>query len=101
MIRRIWRGSVARADAERYERLLRGDIARKIVAMRVPGFRGMEVLRRTDGGADEVEFATVMTFDSEADIRAFAGNDPTTAYVPERARTMLSRWDEHCRHYEV
>jgi hypothetical protein len=42
-----------------------------------------------------------MLFDSIDAVRAFAGEDYATAYVPERARTVLARFDERSAHYET
>jgi len=49
----------------------------------------------------EVEFVTVMWFDSVDAVRAFAGEDYEAAYVPEKARVILSRYDARSQHYEV
>jgi len=42
-----------------------------------------------------------MTFESIDSVRALTGGDPTSSYVPAKARALLSRWDEHAEHYEV
>ncbi len=63
------------------------------------GYRGIELLRREL--EDEVEFVTIMSFDSVAAVRAFAGEDYEAAYVPLAAREVLARCDERSRHYEV
>ena len=49
----------------------------------------------------ETEFVTVLWFDSIADVRAFAGEDYETAYVPAAARAVLARFDARSAHYEV
>jgi hypothetical protein len=51
--------------------------------------------------ADEVEFVTVMRFDSIASVKAFAGEDYELAVVPPRARALLARFDERSAHYET
>lgn len=50
---------------------------------------------------DEVEFVTIMWFDSIEAVQAFAGDDYETAVVPPKARALLSRYDTHAQHYEV
>ena len=50
---------------------------------------------------DEVEFITVMRFDTMDAVRAFAGEDYETAYVPPKAREVLSRFDERSQHYDL
>ena len=50
---------------------------------------------------DEVEFQTLMWFDSLEAIKAFMGEDYSVSHVPERARAVLKRFDDHAAHYEV
>jgi heme-degrading monooxygenase HmoA len=99
MIVRIWHGWTTPANAGAYERLLREEIFRGIADRQIPGYRGIELLRRDH--ADEVEFVTHMRFDSLAAVRAFAGKDFDAAVVPPRARELLHRFDARSAHYEV
>lgn len=50
---------------------------------------------------EEVEFVTIMRFDSWDAVRWFSGEDYERAYVPPKAREVLARFDERSRHYEV
>ena len=99
MIKRIWHGWTTPENAPRYEALLREEIFPGIAAKGVEGYRGVELLRAERG--DEVEFVTIMTFDSWEAVRQFAGDDHEIAYVPDAARQVLARWDERSRHYEL
>jgi heme-degrading monooxygenase HmoA len=99
MISRIWHGWTAPANADTYENLLRHEIFEGIVGRRIAGFRGIDLLRRTAGA--EVEFVTVMWFDSLDAVRAFAGADYEAAVVPPAARAVLARFDPRSAHYEV
>jgi len=58
------------------------------------------VLLRRDLGA-EVEFITVMFFDSLDAIKAVAGPDYETSIIPEERRKYLSRHDAKAAHYEI
>ncbi|HEV7515935.1 MAG TPA: antibiotic biosynthesis monooxygenase, partial [Thermoanaerobaculia bacterium] len=49
----------------------------------------------------EVEFVTVMGFDSLDAVRAFAGEDYEVAVVPPQARALLARFDTRSQHYDV
>lgn len=69
-------------------------------ARNVAGYHGSYLLRR-ELEEGEVEFATIMVFDSIDAVRAFAGEDYATAYVPDRARAVLARFDQHSAHYET
>jgi heme-degrading monooxygenase HmoA len=70
-----------------------------ILARNVTGFRRIELLRGPVG--EEVEFATIMWFDSIESVKAFAGADHETAVVPPKARAVLRRFDPRSRHYDV
>jgi hypothetical protein len=98
MIYRIWHGWTTTESADAYESLLRGEIFVNIQNRHIEGFHTIELLRRPSGG--EVEFMTVMTFDSIDAVRTFAGDDYEVAYVPEKARAVLSRFDARSQHYE-
>jgi heme-degrading monooxygenase HmoA len=100
MIGRIWHGWTTAANAERYERLLREEIFPGIAAKGVPGYQGIQLFRRAVG-PDEVEFLTVMWFDSWEAVKRFAGDDYERAYVPAKAREVLTRFDERSQHYEI
>lgn len=99
MIIRIWHGYTTPGNADGYEALLRQEIFHGIEAKGIAGFDGIDLLRRPLG--DEVEFITVMRFDSPADVKAFVGEDHETAYVPDAARKVLKRFDARSQHYEL
>ena len=99
MIIRIWHGWTTPENADAYEGLLKGEIFPGIEVKGVAGYLGIELLRRKAG--EEVEFVTVMRFSSMDDVRAFAGEDHETAYVPAAARKVLKRFDPTSLHYEV
>ncbi|MCG3220829.1 MAG: antibiotic biosynthesis monooxygenase [Candidatus Heimdallarchaeota archaeon] len=99
MISRIWHGWTTLENAEAYESLLKSEIFLGIETRKIDGFKGIHLLRRTIG--DEVEFITIMWFDSLEAVRAFAGEDYELAVVPPNARALLSRFDARSQHYEV
>ncbi|MGH9371162.1 MAG: antibiotic biosynthesis monooxygenase [Vicinamibacterales bacterium] len=99
MICRIWHGWTTLANADSYERIVRGTVIPGIEAMRVPGFQHIDLLRRDH--LDEVEFATIMWFIDVDAIKAFVGEQYTVSHVPAVARAVLTRFDEHATHYVV
>lgn len=99
MIAQIWHGWTSTENAGRYERLLRDEIFPGIAAKQVEGYKGIQLLRRESG--NEVEFITIMWFESGKDVRRFAGEDYERAYVPAQVRDVLARFDERSQHYEV
>jgi hypothetical protein len=99
MIVRIWHGWTAPDNADTYEALLKEEIFVGIENRRIPGFNGIQLLRRNIGA--EVEFITIMRFDSLAAVREFAGDDYEVAVVPPKARAVLAHFDDRSQHYEL
>jgi len=99
MISRVWHGWTTPANADAYEALLKSEIFAGIKNRQIAGYRGIHLFRRNLG--KEVEFVTVMWFDSMEAVRVFAGEDYEAAVVPPKARALLSRFDARSQHYEV
>lgn len=99
MIARIWRGWITAEKADAYQQFLSTEVLAEIASRELNGYHGAYLLRREIDG--EVEFSTIMLFDSIDNIRAFTGEDYATAYVPDKARAVLSRFDERSAHYEI
>jgi antibiotic biosynthesis monooxygenase (ABM) superfamily enzyme len=98
-IKRIWHGWTSPENAGRYETLLRDEVFPGIEAKNIPGYGAIELLRREHG--DEVEFITIMTFDSIQNVIDFQGQDYRRCYVPDEAQKLLKRWDQMSDHYEI
>jgi hypothetical protein len=99
MITRIWHGWTTPANAAEYERLLLTEIFPGIAGRNVSGYRGISLCRRER--EDEVEFVTIMWFDSLDAVRAFAGENYDVAVVPPKARAVLKRFDAVSAHFET
>ena len=99
MICRLWRGWTTPENADAYERIVREHVIPGIEARRIAGFRHIDLMRREIGR--EVEFQTLMWFDSLDAIKAFVGDDYSVSHVPARAQAVLSRFDERAAHFEV
>jgi len=97
MIARTWTGAVRAADADAYLEYLHRTGFPEYAA--TPGNRGVLGLRRMVG--DRAEFLLITLWDSEAAIRAFAGEDIERAvFYPEDERFLIER-GERVNHYEV
>jgi antibiotic biosynthesis monooxygenase (ABM) superfamily enzyme len=99
MVLRIWHGCTTPSNADAYETLLKEEIFVGIGGRKIPGYRGICLLRRTIG--NEVEFVTIMTFDDIEAVRQFAGQDYEAAVVPPKARALLAHFDQRSQHYEL
>jgi antibiotic biosynthesis monooxygenase (ABM) superfamily enzyme len=95
---RIWHGWTTPGNAAAYERLVQEEVFAIIADKKIAGCRGIDLLRRRAG--DEVEFVTIMRFDSLANVKAFVGEDYERSFVPPQARAVLKRFDDGSQHYE-
>jgi len=99
MIGRIWHGWTKTEYADKYEQILKEKIIPGIAAKKLAGYRAFQLLRRPL--ENEIEFITIMWFDSWDAVKQFAGEDYEKAYVPPIAREVLERFDERSQHYEI
>jgi heme-degrading monooxygenase HmoA len=99
MIIRIWHGYAAPENANAYETITKNETFANIRKRNIPGFQEIQLYRRD--GSMEVEFITIMWFDSLESVRAYAGENYEKAVVLPRTQAYLSRFDEITRHYEV
>src|SRR5262245_46449616 len=89
MIARIWHGWTKRTDANAYEKLLRDEIFPGIAALKIEGYRGAELFIREDG--NEVEFVTLLRFDSMDAVKKFAGPDAIKPVIYPKAEALITR----------
>ena len=99
MICRLWRGWTTPENADAYQRIVHTEVIPGIEARKIAGFRHIDLMKRDLG--DEVEFQTLMWFDSLDAIRAVVGEDYAVSHVPAEAGAVLTRFDSHAVHYEV
>lgn len=100
MIARVWKGWTTAENADAYQQVVSTQVLPGIAARRIDGYRGAYLLRRAlDSG--EVEFSTIMLFDSLENVKAFMGDDYAVAHVPPEARAVLARFDERSVHYDL
>ncbi|MEN8689110.1 MAG: hypothetical protein AB1Z20_03285 [Desulfobacterales bacterium] len=99
MIFRIWHGWTTQKNADIYENLLKEEIFQGIASKNIFGYRGIQLLRRQL--AKEVEFITIMQFDSLDAVKQFVGEEYEKSYVPEKAKKVLAKHDDRSQHYEM
>lgn len=99
MISRIWHGYTSLNNADAYENLLKKEGFVGISGRNIKGYKGIQLLRRNL--ENEVEFITIMRFESLEAVRLFAGEDYEKAVVPKEAQKLLSRFDSLAQHYDV
>jgi len=99
MIARIWHGYASPSTANEYERITREENFPFIRQRNIPGFQKIQLLRRDLH--NEVEFITIMWFDSLEAIKAYAGENYERAVVPAKSQANLTRFDEVTQLYEI
>ena len=78
-IKRIWHGWTTLENADIYHSLLLKEVFPGIEAKNILGYQKIELLRQDH--SDEVEFVTIMTFDSLQNVIDFQGPDYARCYV--------------------
>ena len=99
MIARIWHGWTKPADAQTYEDMLRDEIFPGIARRNIKGYLGADLFIYED--PDEVEFVTLLRFDSMDAVKEFAGADESKPVIYPKVERLLTRMDERARHYRV
>ncbi|MCP4551754.1 MAG: antibiotic biosynthesis monooxygenase [Bacteroidetes bacterium] len=98
-IKRVWHGWTTNENADKYQSILQKEVIPSIEIKKIPGFKKIEILRLEQ--KDEVEFITIMTFESLQNVIAFQGENYKKCYVPDVAQRVLKRWDLEALHYEL
>ena len=97
MIVRHWKGTTHKSKAQIYIRHLEQDTFQ--ILNQIEGFIDAKAIRKDRN--HEVEFLVISSWESMDAIKQFAGEDPNTAVVPDKAKEMLLSFDDHVNHYEV
>ena len=78
--------------------MLRDEIFPSISARNIKGYRGAELFIRED--ENEIEFVTLLRFDSMGAVKEFAGADETKPVIFPGVEKILTRM-EPARHYRI
>jgi len=97
MICRIWHGRTARSSADTCALFLEKRAIPDYQS--VPGNLGVAVMRRDEGCVSH--FLTVTQWDSEASIRAFAGDEVLKAKYYTEDKDFLLEFEAEVQHYVV
>jgi heme-degrading monooxygenase HmoA len=97
VIARVWHGHTKPEHADAYESMLKPEVLPGI--SKAKGYRGSYLLRRNVGS--EVEFITIILWDSIDAIKAVAGEDYEKSIIPEERLQYLSKHEPKAAHYEV
>src|ERR1700733_10515680 len=100
MVCRVWRGWTTVSGAQSYDDYLQTELFPRLDReLRTHGYRGYQLLRLARG--EEVEFMTMLWFESIENVRSFAGEHYETPVISEKARSLLARFADRADHYEL
>ena len=100
-VARIWRGWTTIENADAYQAVVDQEVLPAIFARSIPGLVGAHLMRADLVEAEEVEFTTVMWFESLDSVKNFMGEDYRQSHVPENARAVLKRFDSQAKHFHI
>jgi len=100
MVCRVWRGWTSVGHAQNYDDYLQKELFPRLDReLRPHGYRGYQLLRFSRG--KEVEFMTMLWFDSIESVRLFAGENYGTPVISDKARSLLTRFADRADHYQL
>ena len=96
---RIWRGWTTPENAIKLERALREEAIPGIEANKPTGLNGIQLLTVENG--KEVQFTTIMYFDSIESVKAFAGENYRKAHIDPSVAPLLLSYDQMVEHHTL
>ena len=96
---RTWKGWTTPENAPIYEDMLINEVFPTVKRNGVAGLEKVSI--STQNKKDEVEFFLVLQFDCLDSVKTFAGENYRTAYIPDNAKRVLSRYDKTAEHYKL
>lgn len=100
-VARIWRGWTTIENADAYQRVVDEEVLPAIFARSIPGLLGAHLMRADSVVDGEVEFTTIMWFESLDSVKNFMGDDYQRSHVPDRAQAVLKRFDARAKHFHI
>lgn len=100
-VARIWRGWTTIENADAYQEVVDEEVLPAIFARSIPGLLGAHLMRADEVVDEEVEFTTIMWFESLDSVKNFMGEDYQRSHVPENAQAVLKHFDSKAKHFHV
>jgi len=100
-VARIWRGWTTVENADAYQRVVDGEVLPAIFDRSIPGLISAHLMRADMVENEEVEFITIMWFESIDSVKNFMGEDYRRSHVPENAQVVLKRFDTEAKHFHI
>jgi hypothetical protein len=100
MICRMWHGWTRPENADAYQSYLQNELFPHVERdLSKHGYRGFHLLRLDR--ESEVEFVTMLWFESLANVKSFAGDNYTKPVIADKAKALLARYADRAEHYQL
>lgn len=100
MVCRVWRGWTTVGHAQSYDDYLQKELFPRLDReLGSRGYRGYQLLRIARG--EEVEFMTMLWFESIENVRSFAGENYEIPVISEKAKSLLAHFADRADHYQL
>jgi heme-degrading monooxygenase HmoA len=100
-VARIWRGWTTVEDADAYQAIVDSEVLPAIFERHIPGLVSAHLMRADAIVDGEVEFTTIIWFESLDSVKNFIGEDYQRSHVPENAQAVLKRFDSEAKHSHI
>ena len=100
-VARIWHGWTTVENADAYQAIAEGEVFPAILERKIPGLVGAHLMRSDVVENGEVEFTTIIWFESLDNVKDFMGENYRQAHLPENARAVLKRFDSEAEHLHI
>ena len=100
-VARIWHGWTTVENADAYQAVAEGEVFPAIMERHIPGLVSAHLMRADDVVDGEVEFTTIIWFESLDAVKNFMGDDYRNAHMPENARAVLKRFNSEAKHFHI
>ena len=100
-VARIWHGWTTVDNADAYQSVVEGEVFPVIFERHIPGLVSAQLMRADDVVDEEVEFTTIIWFESLDSVKDFMGDDYRQAHMPDNARAVLKRFDADAKHFHL
>ncbi|MCX2718126.1 antibiotic biosynthesis monooxygenase [Lentiprolixibacter aurantiacus] len=96
---RTWSGWTTLENASAYEKFLVEEVFLDVKKKGVDGLEKVSISTLTHN--EEVQFFLVLQFSTLEAVKKFAGENYKMAYIPEKAKQLLKRYDHTAKHFEL
>lgn len=100
-VARIWHGWTTVENADAYQAVVDGEVLPAIFEREIPGLVSAHLLRADKAVSGEVEFTTIIWFESLDSVKNFMGADYQRAHVPENTQAVLKRFESEAKHFHI